>query len=613
MRKCFCIGRFLAENELSLENQSPECYFNIFRKFIHRKSYMNILGISGQERDAAAALVRDGKVVAAIEEEKLSRVRHIGIEYAGGLPNLAIEFCLERAGLSFSEVDYVAYYLEPQKLFHREMAFRSSQALGASPATSAEGVPDYFVETLNNLRERLKTRQFAEARLSDKGQFIEVNHQMAHAASAFYASGFERAAIIIANNKGDMTSTSLMLGNGTKIESLAESQYPNSIGLVYNSVTAALGFGDDWHKTMWLSATGKPEFIDDFQGVLKVKKSGLPAVSPKALDASFKGCANLSESFWKPFGLKPRAKDEAITQLHRNVAASLQAHLEDVLCEMATRLREKTGEENLCLAGGVALNSLAMSAIERRAGFKNLFVQPAAGNAGCAIGAALSVWHQTVGESQRNYQMEDVFLGPQFGEEEIKSVLDNCKIGYEYFLTEDKLITEVARLLAQGKIIGWFRGAMEFGGRALGNRSILASPINEYMRDNLNTFIKHREDFRPFSAAVPEERINEFCEPSHLTRFLEGVSRVRAEKLKQIPAAVFGESLSRMHSVSRRSNAAFWKLLMKFEETTEVPVLLNTSFNLFGEPVVSTPREAVRGFYCSGIDCLAIGNFLIKK
>jgi carbamoyltransferase len=456
---------------------------------------MNILGISGQERDAAAALVRDGKVVAAIEEEKLSRVRHIGIEYAGGLPNQAIAFCLEKAGLTFAEIDYVAYYLEPQKLFHREMAFRSSHALDVPQSSSAESVPDYFVETLNDLRQRQKTRQLAEAKLTDKGKFIEVNHQQAHAASAFYASGFDRAAIIIANNKGDMTSTSLMLGKGANIETISEAQYPNSIGLVYNVVTAALGLGDDWHKTMWLSATGKPKFIKVFQDLLRVKKSGLPAVSTDYLNVTFKGSAELTEDFCKKLGLKPRAKSDAIKPLHRDVAASLQAHLEDVLCDMATRFREKTGEENLCVAGGVALNSLAMSEMERRSGFNQVFVQPASGNAGCAIGAALSVWHQTLGKSERNYQMQHVFLGPQFGEEEIKSVLDNCKIGYEYFLTEDKLIAEVARLLAQGKIVGWFRGAMEFGGRALGNRSILASPLNELMRENLNTFIKHREDF----------------------------------------------------------------------------------------------------------------------
>jgi carbamoyltransferase len=574
---------------------------------------MNILGISGQEKDAAAALVQDGKIIAAIEEEKLSRVRHIGMSYGGGLPLQAIEFCLQHAGISIEQIDFVAYYLEPQKLFHREMAFRAAHANDLQPSAATEAMPDYFVETLNALRERLKTRQLVEAQLAGRGEFIEVNHQIAHAASAFFASGFERAAIIVANNRGDMTSTSLMMGNGARIETQDEAPFPHSLGAVYSAVTEALGFGVESHKTMWLSSTGKPEFLRLFQDLLKVKKSGLPSVNLDYFDITPKGDAYLADSFYQKTGFKPRAKDEPLTQLHRNIAASLQAHLEDVLCEIAARHREKTGAENLCLAGGVALNSLAVSEVERRAGFKRVFVQPAAGNVGCAIGSALSVWHQRLGNSERKYEMQHLFLGPKFNEEEIKGVLDNCKIGYEYFLTEDKLIAEVARLLHQGKIVGWFRGAMEFGGRALGNRSILASPANELMRDNLNIFIKHREDFRPFSAAVPEERINEFCEPSNLQRFLEGVSRIREEKRALIPAAVFGDGLTRMHSVNRKANPAFWKLLMKVGETNDVPVLINTSFNLFGEPVVSTPREAVRGFYCSGIDCLAIGNFLIKK
>ena len=277
------------------------------------------------------------------------------------------------------------------------------------------------------------------------------------------------------------------------------------------------------------------------------------------------------------------------------------------------RHRERTGEADLCLAGGVALNSLANSAVERRAGYKRLFVQPAAGNAGCSIGAALYVWHQVLGNVERAYEMRDAFLGPRFSDDQVKSVLDNCKLDYEYCLTEDKLTAEVARLLAGGKIVGWFRGAMEFGPRTLGARSILASPTSELMRDNLNTFIKHREEFRPFCAAVPEERTEEFFEPSALNDFLQGVGRIKEGKQALIPAAVFGDGLVRVHSVSRKTNASFWKLLSKFGEESGVPVLLNTSFNLFGEPVVSTPREAVRGFYCSGIDSLAIGNFLIKK
>ena len=576
---------------------------------------MNILGISGQERDAAAALVQDGRVVAAIEEEKLARIRHIGMNYAGGLPFRAIEFCLERAGIGFDKVDYVAYYLEPHKRFHREIAFNSSRAINAAEQGSIEGFPPYFVESLNDLKQRLRTRRLVESQLSAGGRFVEVPHHLAHGASAFFASGFERAAVISVDNKGDMTSAALMTGEAEQLRLQAEAQFPNSIGMVYGAVTAALGFdGDgDWHKTMWLAPTGNPESEELFKDLLSVDDNGLPVVNLDYFDPPLRGTPSLSDHFFERAGLKPRARDEPITEKHRNLAASVQSRAEDVLCEIAIRHRQRTGEQNLCLAGGVGLNSLAASAVERRAGFGRLFVQPAAGNAGCSIGAALYVWHQVLGNRERVYQMQHAFLGPQFNDEAIKGVLDNCKIAYEYSLTEDKLIAEVARLLAQGKIVGWFRGAMEFGPRSLGARSILASPTSEMMRDNLNAFIKHREEFRPFCAAVPEERTEEFFEASALNEFLQGVSRIKDGKQQLIPAAVFGDGLVRVHSVSRKNNASFWKLLSKFGETSGVPVLLNTSFNLFGEPVVSTPREAVRGFYCSGIDSLAIGNFLIKK
>jgi Predicted carbamoyl transferase, NodU family len=412
-----------------------------------------------------------------------------------------------------------------------------------------------------------------------------------------------------------MTTTALMTGEGRELLLHSEAQFPNSIGMVYSAVTAALGFGfdDDWHKTMWLAPTGENEFAEIFDELITVDAGGLPVVNMSFFQISSRGNLSLSDEFFKRSGLKPRAKDDTITPTHRNLAASLQSRVEDVLCDIAVRHREHTGKENLCLAGGVTLNGLACAAVERRAGFKHLFVQPAAGNAGCSIGAALYVWHQMLENSERVYRMEHAFLGPQFNEEAIKNVLDNCKLAYKYFLTDDKLIMEVANLLAQGRILGWFRGAMEFGPRTLGARSILASPTTEMMRDNLNAFIKHREEYRPFSAAVPEERAEEFFEPSELTGFLQSVSRIREDKEQLIPAAVFGKGLVRVQSVSRKTNPAFWKLLVKFEEAAGVPVLLNTSFNLFGEPVVSTPREAVRGFYCSGIDCLAIGNFLIKK
>ncbi|HJQ26507.1 MAG TPA: carbamoyltransferase C-terminal domain-containing protein [Blastocatellia bacterium] len=576
---------------------------------------MNILGLSGQERDAAAALVQDGRVVAAIEEEKLARIRHVGMNYAGGLPHRAIQFCLERAGIGVEQIDYVAYYLEPYKRFHREIAFSSSRATQMLDADAIEDFPPYFVDSLNELKQRLRTRRLIESRLSPGAKFISVPHHLAHGASSFYASGFERAAVISADHRGDMTTTALMTGSGQELHINAEAQFPHSLGLVYNAVTAALGFDyeGDWHKTMWLAPTGENRFAGLFNEMVAVDQNGLPVINQEFFEIDARGITSVSPKFFERAAIKPRARNDALTAAHRDLAASLQARLEDVLCDIAARHRAATGEESLCMAGGVALNSLANAALERRAGFNRIFVQPAAGNAGASLGAALYVHHQLLGNRERVYQMEHAFLGPQTTDDEIKSVLDNCKLVYEYFLTEDKLIAEVARLLAQGRITGWFRGAMEFGPRALGGRSILASPVSEMMRDNLNVYIKHREDYRPFSASVPEERAAEFFEPSALTGFLQGVSRVREEKRALIPAAVFGNDLVRVHSVSRKTNPTFWKLLVKFGEAAGVPVLLNTSFNLFGEPVVSTPREAVRGFYCSGIDCLAIGNFLIKK
>jgi carbamoyltransferase len=576
---------------------------------------MNILGISGQESDAAAALVQDGRLVAAIEEEKLARIRHVGMNYAGGLPSRAINFCLERAGIRFDQVAYVAYYLEPYKLFHREVAFNSTHATDLPAESALEAFPNYFVESLNNLRERIKTRRLIESRLGSKGSFIEVNHQLAHGASAFYCSGFDSAAVIAAGYRGDMASTALMTGKQGRLTLSCEVQFPNSIGLVYSAVTAALGFNfsGDWHKTMWLAPSGKPQLLDLFDDLLSVDSNGLPKVNLEYFDLPFKGAPAFGARFYEKVGLKPRAKDEPLTEKHCNVAASLQTAVENVMCGVATRHRERAAEENLCLAGGVALNSMVNAAIERRTGYERIFVQPAAGNAGCSVGAALYVWHETLGNRERVYKMDHAFLGPRFDDQEIKSVLDNCKISYQYFLTEDKLVVEVARLLAESRIVGWFRGSMEFGPRTLGARSILASPTVEYMRDNLNAYIKHREDFRPFSAAVPEERAAEFFEPSALTEFLQGVSRVREGKRALIPAAVFGDNLVRVQSVNRATNPSLWKLLTRFGEATGVPILLNTSFNLFGEPVVSTPREAVRGFYCSGLDCLALENFLIKK
>lgn len=574
---------------------------------------MNILGISGQDRDAAAALIRDGAVVAAVEEEKLDRTRHVGMNYTGGLPIKAIEFCLRKGVVKLDQIDYIAYYTEPRKVARRNISFRASRLIKAPGAASIQAFPYYFVDSLNGYRQRVRTRHIASEKFR-RARFISVNHQKAHASSAFYVSGFERAAIIVAGNVGDMKSTALMTADPNGLRVAGEARFPNSIGMVYSAVTAALGFpaGDD-HKTMWLSAAGEDEFSALFADMIRVDRNGLPTVNLSYFEPSFKGAPALSDAFFKRTGSTARTTDSTIGRVHRNIAASLQNRINTVLTEMAQRLRKRSRESNLCMAGGVALNSLSNTAIEHNGGFEKLFIQPAAGNAGCSIGAAQYVWHDVLGNRDNTYVMSDAFLGPQFTEEEVKVVLDNCKLAYEYFLTEDKLVAEVAALLAQGKIVGWFRGAMEFGPRTLGARSILASPVNAYTADNLNTYVKHREDFRPFSSSVPEERAGEYFEESSLTGFLQGVCRVKEDKVGRIPAAVFGNGLARVHTVARKTDRAFWKLLVKFGEITSVPILLNTSFNLFGEPVVSTPRDAVRGFYCSGLDCLVVENFLVQK
>ena len=576
---------------------------------------MYILGLSGQNRTAAAALIHNGHIVAAVEEENLARIRHVGMTDAGGLPHQAVEFCLSHAGIEFEHLDIVAYYMDPQKLFQRELMFFSSCGM-EKPEAPPEGVfPAYWIESLNNLKERLRTCKLIESRLSAKARLIIVSHQAAHAASAFYPSGFERAAVMAVGNRGEMSTTALMSGQGSKLNVQAEAFFPNSIGAVYQAVTGVLGFGagGDWHKTMWLSCTGEPEFAELFADLLGVDEAGLPVVNLDYFKLANKCELSFSQRFFDRAGLKPRHKDEPIGASHRHLARSLQERVEDVLCEVAARHRERTGETSLCLAGGVSSNSLANAAIEQRAGYTDVFIQPAADNAGCSIGAALYVWHHLLEKTERVCQMTHAFLGPRFSDEQIKNTLDNCKLDYQYFLTEDRLIAEAARRLARGQIVGWFRGAMEFGPRALGGRSILASPLNEVMRDNLNYYIKHREDFRPFSAAVPEERAADFFAPSKLTRFIQSVSKIKDEYRNVVSAAVFSDGLVRVHSVSSKTNKPLWKLLHKFGESTGVPVLLNTSFNLFGEPVVSTPREAVRGLYCSGIDCLAIENFLVAK
>src|SRR5262245_39004607 len=596
---------------------------------------MYILGISGHERDAALALVIYGEIIAAIEEEKLSRVKHVGISQCG-LPYEAIGHCLQAAGIGIEDIDCVTYYVKPRRLLRRQLAFSEK-----SMSDDFTGSQDRAAASETEFHERMKTLRLVKRLLSQRSKAVAVDHQLAHAASSFYLSGFDRAAILILGGKGDYISIASGVGEGRKVRLLKRIEFPHSLGWIYSQITEYLGFraNSGEHHTQWLSIGGEPEFLPAFGELIRTDQKGFPSVDLSYLTGSNPRPDPFSEKFYHKFGDGLRRRDqrfnngvkspswtETIEELtgllkavlptngyRRNLAHSLQRHLEQVVLALAESVRREHRVDSLCLAGGVALNSLLVSKLERESGYRHIFVQPAAGNAGCSVGAALFQWHNQL-DRGRPEALQHVFLGPEYSDQEVKPVLDNCKLAYRYIVTDDKLLDEVSRLLYQGNIVGWFQGRAEFGPRSLGARSILATPLLAHMKENLNLFVKHRETSRPFAASVPEERAEEFfenCGP--LSRLLLALSRVRDDKQPLIPAAWFSDGMARVHTVNRKTNPLFWRLLNKFGAKTGVPILVNTSFNLFGEPIVCTPREAVRGFFCSGIDALVINNFLIQK
>ncbi len=597
---------------------------------------MYILGISGHHRNAAAALLKDGQPIAAIEEEKLSRVNHLGLAQCGGLPYQAIDYCLKAGGIGVDEIDSVTYYHKPRRLLNRQLRF--SEKFMSENSAEAE---DYRAASVNEFHDRMKTLSLVNRLLGQRAKAVAVDHQLAHAASAFYPSGFDRAAILILSGRGDYISIAFGIGEGRKVRLLRRIEFPHSLGLVYSLVTEYLGFnsGGGEHNTQWLSTTGEPEFLSAFQEMIKLDAAGIPSVDTSFFAPSLQGPEPFSEKFYSRFGDCLRHRDhkfnggakrpswtEFVGQMtarpnaalptnsyRRNLAHSLQQHLEQVVLTLAESIRREYKVDALCLAGGVALNSLMVAKLERESGYQKIFVQPATGNSGCSIGSALFQWHNQLDQG-RPEPLEHVFLGPEFSDQEVKPELDNCKLAYRYINSDERLLDEIVKLLQPGNIVAWFQGRAEFGPRSLGARSILANPLLGYTKENLNLFIKHRENYRPFAASVPEERAEEFFENcSPLSKFLLTVSRVRDEKRHLIPAAWFADGMARVHTVSRKTNPLFWRLLNKFGEQTGIPMLVNTSFNLFGEPIVCTPREAVRSFYCSGIDALVINRFLIQK
>jgi carbamoyltransferase len=600
----------------------------IARIFCVKASSMYILGLSAMGHDSAAALLGDSGMVAAMEESKLARSRAIE-----GIPREAIRYCLERAGIGWRDVAHVAIASRPWRAWQRQAGFRA-RLVPLAPVSSG-----YFVNKasgelgreLNNVR---IVRQMAGA---PDGRIGSLDHHLCHGASAFYASAFERALVVSLDEKGDGRAGFVGLGAGTGLREVSSLALPHSLAWVYSQVTKLLGFrphGDE-HKTQWLSlygesggdAGGAPavmgaaDFRELFLEMLRREVRGPAHLHAKYFRPGYSGELSFTHEFYRRAGIAHEPAEDApetrvAEPLRAKIASGLQQACEIILCEWLARLREEYQERSLCLAGGLFLNPLLVAAIEARAGFENVFVQPAAGNEGTALGAAWLVWHQQLGQA-RMAAMAGPYWGPAYSNAEIKKVLENCKAAYHWCDSDEQKLGEAMRLLQAGKIVAWFQGAAEFGPRALGNRSLLASPWAPYAKENLNDYVKHRESFRPFALAIPEERCAEFFDCSPNGRFLTTMARANEAGRKLLaplpPGFLLPDGLVRLHVVHAADNLLFWKLLQRAGENAPAPILVNTSFNLFGEPLVVTPRDGVRSYFCSGADALLAGNFLLEK
>jgi carbamoyltransferase len=517
---------------------------------------MIILGLGGLNKDAACAVLKDGELAAAVEERKVGRSTK-----SGSLPQAAIAAALEVARITPGDVNSIALVRPFEQQIH--LALRA---------------------------------QFPKA------QVLMVEHHGAHAASAYYPSPFEEATVLTLDRDGDFRSAARWRASGNELHLEKDLYYPDSLGDLYSRVTELLGFnaGSDEHKVQWLSTDDSGEqFLPLFEEILG--SSEWPSIDRSFFDSDRLSQGGFSEKFYSRLGIEGGAKIP--DPLRAPVAAGLQRAIQKTVLCMAGPA------ENLCVAGGLAMNALLVSSLE---GSKRVFVQPAAGNAGTALGAVFYAWNNVLGHKKRA-PLNDLCLGPGYSAEEIKQVLENCKLRFHYLMTTEEVLERAVRDLNGEKIIAWMQGRMEFGPRALGNRSILASPLNPYSTENLNVYIKHRESFRKFAASVPEEMASEYFEAGPNARYLATVGRVRAPYRKTFAAAVLGEDAVRVHLVKQEDNPLFHKLLLAAGEANGLPVLYNTSFNLFGDPLVCTPRDALRSFYSSGIDALYVGNFVVEK
>ena len=599
---------------------------------------MRVLGLSAFYHDSAAALVDDGRIVAAAQEERFTRRKH-----DAGYPANAIASCLQAAGAALDDVDHVAFYDKPFLKFER--------LLETYVALAPRGFASFRVAVPVWIKEKLFQKDVLRRQLGQLAPDVDwdakllfAEHHQSHAASAFYPSPFSEAVVLTMDGVGEWTTTSVALGKGNDLEVIREIHFPHSLGLLYSAFTYYAGFkvNSGEYKLMGLAPYGEARYAQRILDHL----IDLKADGSFRLDlAYFDYCTGLTMTnrrFDELFGGPPRQADEPLQQRHMDLAASIQAVVEQAVLRMTSSLRQETGIANLCLAGGVALNCVANGKVLRQGLFDDLWIQPAAGDAGGALGAALLASHRLLGAPRRAGgsaqtgrcadAMRGALLGPEFSAEEIATVLDEAGARYER-LGDEELLETAATALAEGKALGWFQGRMEFGPRALGNRSILADPRSPDMQKTLNLKVKFRESFRPFAPSVLRERVSDWFELDGDSPYMLLVADVKAKRRRclgeaeralsglarldvprsDIPAATHVDGSARVQTVHRDANPRFHALLAAFEARTGCPVLVNTSFNVRGEPIVCTPADAFRCFMGTHLDCLAIGNCFLRK
>jgi carbamoyltransferase len=645
---------------------------------------MYILGLNAYHGDAAAALIKDGQLVAAAEEERFNRIKH-----CAGFPTKAIQYCLHAAGIDIEQVEHVGISRDPSAHLHKKVvaaarqAVRSGQwAVGRRKAVSskqkAEGIelnsvgvvdedadlasalsfgggsavldgleirqtkgaagngnghgPGWARQLADRLRNAARVRDLkAElAKALDvpavrlRAQFHNLEHHRAHLASSFFVSPFERAALLSVDGFGDFISTMWAVGNDRRIDILGQVEYPHSLGIVYTATTQFLGFphyGDEG-KVMGLAPYGKPRFIEEFREIIRTEKHGQFRLhldyfrhATEGVDMSWNDGSPVigkifSDEYAAAFG-PPREPQAPLTDRDRDLAASLQLRLEEVTFHVLNHLHDETGLTDLGLSGGVAYNSVMNGKILLNTPFQRVFIQPAAGDSGTALGVCYQIWNDVTQVNNLRYVMDSAYTGPEFSDEEIRRELENSDLKFEEY-SDGELTRSAAREIAGGAVVGWFQGRMEFGPRALGNRSIVVDPRRADMKDILNERIKRRESFRPFAPSILAEHVADYFEQTHPAPTMLMVYQIKPERRATIPAVTHVDGSGRLQTVSREMNPRYYQLIEEFYKLSGVPLVLNTSFNE-NEPIVCTPRDAIDCFLKTKMDVLYIGSYAIRR